>query len=92
MSENLLLARRPAPQQRAVPRAVTPLPRTASRLVIPLPTRPVRPTALPKQLRATPPEFAARNSPTDLVFRALWQLVGVYVFVVLLVKDRRLPH
>ena len=43
-------------------------------------------------LPAAPPEFAIRNSPTDLVFRALWQLVGVYVFVVLLVKDRRLPH
>ena len=38
------------------------------------------------------PEFAVRNSPTDLVFRALWQLVGAYVFVVLLVKDRRLPR
>ena len=45
-------------------------------------------TALP----AAPPEFALRNSPIDLVFRALWQLVGVYVFVVLLVKDRRLPR
>ena len=43
-------------------------------------------------LPAAPPEFAIRNSPTDLVFRALWQLVGAYVFVVLLVKDRRLPH
>jgi hypothetical protein len=36
--------------------------------------------------------FAARNSPTDLLFRALWQLVGWYVFLVLLVKDRKLPR
>lgn len=51
-------------------------------------------TPLPIQLPqpAVRPEFAARNSPTDLLFRALWQLVGVYVFVVLLVKDRRLPR
>ncbi|TFC05537.1 hypothetical protein E3O42_02975 [Cryobacterium adonitolivorans] len=92
MSENLLLARRTTPQQRAMPRTVTPPPRAASRLVIPLPIQPARRQALPKQLPTAPPEFALRNSPTDLLFRALWQLVGVYVFVVLLVKDRRLPR
>ena len=84
MSENLLLARRTIPQQRTVPRIVTPPRRDAPRFDTPLPIQPPRP--------AIQPEFAVRNSPTDLVFRALWQLVGAYVFVVLLVKDRRLPN
>lgn len=51
---------------------------------MPHPVAPHRPAA--------EPAFAARNSPTDLLFRALWQLVGVYVFVVLLVKDHKLPR
>lgn len=70
MSENLLLHRRPAPHQRAVPSPVAALCPAA----------------------AAQPAFHARNSPVDLLFRALWQLVGGYVFVVLLIKDRRLPH
>ena len=57
-------------------RRTSPAPRAEHRPVTPLPAA----------------EFALRNSPTDLVFRALWQLVGVYVFLVLLVKDRRLPR
>ncbi|TFC56508.1 MULTISPECIES: hypothetical protein [unclassified Cryobacterium] len=84
MSENLLLARRTTPQQRDVPRMLTPPRRAEPRFDTPLPIQ------LPQP--AVRPEFAVRNSPTDLVFRALWQLVGVYVFVVLLVKDRRLPR
>ena len=84
MSENLLLARRTTPQQRAVPHNPPPPRRAAPRFDTPLPIRLPQPAARP--------EFAVRNSPTDLVFRALWQLVGAYVFVVLLVKDRRLPH
>lgn len=84
MSENLLLARRTIPQQRAVPRILTPPGRDAPRFDTPLPIQPPQPAARP--------DFAVRNSPTDLVFRALWQLVGAYVFVVLLVKDRRLPR
>ncbi|WP_130179275.1 hypothetical protein [Cryobacterium sp. SO1] len=81
MSENLLLARRTTPPSSA-----------ASHPVIPLPTRPDRPHPQLKRLPPAPPEFALRNSPTDLLFRALWQLVGVFVFVLLLVKDRRLPR
>jgi hypothetical protein len=53
---------------------------------VPSPVAPPRP-AVPAQ-----PAFAARNSPVDLLFRALWQLVGGYVFLVLLVKDRKLPQ
>lgn len=41
---------------------------------------------------AVEPVFAARNSPVDLLFRGLWQLVGVYVYLVLVVKDRKLPR
>jgi len=77
VSENLLLARRTAPQPRAVHHTVT-LPPAPTPSTIP---------ALPAR-----PGFAPRNSPIDLLFRALWQLVGVYVFLVLLVKDRRLPR
>lgn len=84
MSENLLLARRTAPQLRAAPRIPTPPGRAATRFDTPLPIQ------LPGS--AARPEFAVRNSPIDLVFRALWQLVGAYVFVVLLFKDRRLPR
>ncbi|MGY4859564.1 hypothetical protein [Cryobacterium sp. AP23] len=72
MSENLLLHRRAAPHQRAVPSPVAP----------PHPAAPA-----PAQ-----PAFPARNSPVDLLFRGLWQLVGVYVFVVLVVKDHKLPR
>jgi hypothetical protein len=54
--------------------------------VVPSPVSPTRPATPP------PPDFCLRNSPTDLLFRALWQLVGLYVFVVLVVKDRRLPR
>jgi hypothetical protein len=50
------------------------------------------PVAPPPTTTPAEPVFAARNSPTDLLFRALWQLVGAYVFLVLLVKDRRLPR
>lgn len=84
MSENLLLARSTTPQLRAVPRIPTPPRRAAPRFDTPLP--------IPLPQPAARPEFAVRNSPIDLVFRALWQLVGAYVFVVLLVKDRRLPR
>ncbi|WEO78043.1 hypothetical protein BJQ94_03115 [Cryobacterium sp. SO2] len=70
MTENLLLGRRPAPPQQAVP----------------------SPVALPRRAVLAQPAFAARNSPTDLLFRALWQLVGVYVFVVLVLKDHKLPR
>ncbi|MET0954424.1 MAG: hypothetical protein ABWY68_00645 [Cryobacterium sp.] len=56
------------------------------REVLPSPVTPPRPTHL------DPPDFSFRNSPADLLCRSLWQLVGVYVFVVLLVKDRRLPR
>jgi hypothetical protein len=80
VSENLLLHRRPAPQHRAAPSPVAP------RRVVPSPVAPP-PSGPPAE-----PVFAARNSPTDLLFRALWQLVGVYVFLVLLVKDRKLPR
>jgi len=84
VSENLLLARRTTPQQRDVLRIPTLQRRAAPRFDTPLPIQLPQPTVRP--------EFAVRNSPTDLVFRALWQLVGAYVFVVLLVKDRRLPR
>jgi hypothetical protein len=82
VSENLLLHRRPAPHQRAVRNSAARLQQRA----VPSPVTPPHPL--------TPAEiaFAPRNSPTDLVFRALWQLVGVYVYLVLLVKDRRLPR
>ena len=60
--------------------------RTSPQRVVPSPVTPTLPVAPP------PPSFCARNSPTDLVFRALWQLVGVYVFLVLVIKDHRLPR
>jgi hypothetical protein len=50
------------------------------------------PVAPPLPVAVAQPAFAARNSPTDLLFRALWQLVGVYVFLVLVAKDHRLPR
>ena len=50
------------------------------------------PVAQPRPAVTAQPAFAPRNSPIDLLFRALWQLVGVYVFFVLTVKDRRLPR
>jgi hypothetical protein len=80
VSENLLLHRRPAPHQRALHRAAP------ERRVVPSPVAP------PPATTPAEPVFAARNSPTDLLFRALWQLVGAYVYLVLLVKDRRLPR
>ena len=50
------------------------------------------PVAPPRPAVTAQPAFAARNSPVDLLFRALWQLVGVYVFLVLTVKDRKPPR
>jgi hypothetical protein len=86
VSENLLLHRRPAPHQRAVPSPVRP--RSHQRVVpgVVHPTHPAHPPA------PAEPCFAARNSPVDLLFRGLWQLVGGYVFLVLTVKDRKLPR
>jgi hypothetical protein len=81
VSENLLLHRRPGPYQRALPSPGAPPQRAVASV-----TTPPHPTA------PAPPVFAARNSPIDLLFRGLWQLVGVYVFLVLLVKDRQLPR
>ena len=83
MSENLLLHRRAAPHQRPVPSPVAP---PQHQRAVPSVVRQPHPAA-PAQ-----PAFAARNSPVDLLFRALWQLVGVYVFLVLTVKDRKLPR
>jgi hypothetical protein len=80
VSENLLLHRRPGLYQRAPHRALP------ERRVVPSPVAP------PSTTTPAEPVFAARNSPTDLLFRALWQLVGAYVYLVLLVKDRRLPR
>jgi len=71
-----------------VPRILAPSRRDTPRFAAPLPIR--LPNTRPQP--AARPEFAVRNSPIDLLFRALWQLVGVYVFVVLLIKDRRLPR
>jgi hypothetical protein len=58
-----------------------------------LPQR-IVPSPVPPQAARLPeqPDFSFRNSPADLFCRLLWQLVGGYVFVVLLVKDRRLPR
>ena len=50
------------------------------------------PVAPPRPAAPAQPAFPARNSPVDLLVRALWQLVGVYVFVVLVVKDHKLPR
>jgi hypothetical protein len=50
------------------------------------------PVARPRPRAEAHTGFAARNSPIDLLFRGLWQLVGGYVFLVLLVKDRKLPR
>jgi hypothetical protein len=83
VSENLLLHRRPVPHQRAVPSPVRP---PQHQRAVPGAVRPPHP---PEPVQ---PAFAARNSPVDLLFRALWQLVGVYVYLVLTVKDRKLPR
>jgi hypothetical protein len=101
VSANLLLYRRPAPQQRAVPTSVArPLPAVSAEpdLTVAAPAHPLvvtrrRPAVTPPRPVVTAePCFAARNSPVDLLFRGLWQLVGVYVYLVLVIKDRRLPR